>query len=145
MAVQRGDPYLNYNFVVDLGGGVPAAFAEVTLPTVRFDVIEYRNGADRVTHTRKLPGRAHYGNVVLRRGLIGDLSLYEWVRQVRDQGLLAARNVTVQLLGEDRQPVLAWRIFNAWPARYVGPTLAGKGNEVAIEELELACDRLELE
>jgi phage tail-like protein len=131
--------------VVDLGDGAQAGFAEVTLPTISFDVIEYRSGADRVSNTRKLPGRAHYGNVVLRRGLIGDLALYEWVRQVRDEGLRAARNVTVQLLGEDRSVVLTWRIFSAWPARYTGPTLIGKGNEVAIEALELACDRIELE
>lgn len=144
MAVQRDNPYGNYNFVVDLGGGDEAGFSEVDLPGGAIEVIEYREGSDRVSSARKLPGRVSYPNVVLRRGIAGRLELFEWWRAVRD-GQPDRRTVTITLLDEQRQPVQAWRLRNAWPAKLEGPTLNAQGNEVAIETLELAHEGFEVE
>ncbi len=70
MAVQRDNPYGNYNFVVDLGGGKEeAGFSEVDLPAGEIEAIEYREGSDKVSSARKLPGRVSYPNVVLSAGL----------------------------------------------------------------------------
>ena len=44
MAVQRDNPYANYNFTVDLGSGDTAGFSEVELPEGELEVIEYREG-----------------------------------------------------------------------------------------------------
>ena len=73
MAILRDLPYGNQHFLVDLGDGTdgPAAgFSQVVLPDISIDVIEYRNGNDKKTGTRKLPGLARYDNVTLRRGII---------------------------------------------------------------------------
>ena len=144
MPTKRDDPYLNFNFAVDLGAGGAAGFAEVELGGARVNVIEYREGGDRTNATRKLPGRVHYGNVVLRRGITGDASLWQWFEQVRD-GTPAKRNVTVTLLDEARQPVVRWLLRNAFPVKWDPPDLNAKGNEVAFETLELAIEELELE
>jgi phage tail-like protein len=146
MAVLRDEPYRNYPFGVDLGDGETAGFAEVLLGTARIEVIEYREGADRQLETRKLPGRAHTDNVVLRRGITGDLDLYRWWDAVRDGDVTARRTVTVTLYTEDRSTaVLRWRLLRAWPAAISFGPLRGLGQEVAIESLELAYERLELE
>ena len=144
MPTKRDDPYLDFNFLVELGDGASAGFAEVELGGARVDVIEYREGGDRTNATRKLPGRVHYGNVVLKRGITGDSVLWQWFEQVRD-GSPAKRNVTVTLLDEARQPVVRWLLRNAFPVKFDAPTLNAKGNEVAIETLELAIEGLELE
>ncbi|MDL1893260.1 phage tail protein [Sphingobacteriales bacterium CHB3] len=149
-AVQRNDPYGNYNYLVNLGTGDPqslqAGFSEVVLPDVSIDVIEYRNGNERVSETRKLPGRAHYGNVTLRRGVIGTLDLYQWLDQVRNGDRNAFRNVTISLQNEDRtNTVLTWKFRRAWPVRYSFSTLQAKGKDVLVESLELAFDRMEME
>jgi phage tail-like protein len=149
-AVQRNDPYGNYNYLVNIGTGDPQSlhggFAEVLLPDVSIDVIEYRNGNERVSETRKLPGRAHYGNVTLRRGVIGALDLYQWMNQVRNGDRNAFRNVTISLQNEDRSEiVLTWKLLRAWPARYAFSPLQAKGKEVLLETLELAFDRMEME
>jgi hypothetical protein len=34
-----------------------------------------------------------------------------------------------------------WNFFNAWPSKWAGPTFNAKGNDVAIEELTLTCER----
>lgn len=150
MAVQREKPYLNFNYLVYLGEADPAsplaAFLEVNLPDVSIDVIEYRAGNDKENTIRKLPGLAKYGNVTLKRGIMGTLDLYEWLNQVRQGSAEARRTVVVQLLNEDRsEVVLTWKFLNAFPVKYTGPTLNGKGTDVAIEELTLAVEGMQLE
>ena len=144
MAVQRDDPYANFNFVVDVGLGDDLGFSEVDLPSGEVEVIEYREGADRVSSARKLPGRATYPNVVLRRGVAGRTDLFDWWKSVRD-GDLQRRNVSVTLLDEARKPVQRWLLRNAWPTKLSYSRLSGLGNEVAIETLELAHEGFETE
>jgi phage tail-like protein len=144
VAVQRKNPYPNFNFVVDIGDAEGIAFAEVELPAAEIEVIEYREGADGPSSSRKLPGRASYGNVVLRRGISGRLELWEWFKSVRD-GQLQRRDVTITLLDEQRQAVQRWFLRDAWPTKYDPSDLNAKGNEVFVELLELAVDSIEVE
>ena len=137
MAVQRDNPYANFNFLVDIGQGDEAGFSEADLPEGRIEVIEYREGNDKVSSARKLPGRVSYPNVVLRRGLAGGLELFDWWKAVRD-GSPDRRNVAITLLDEQRTPVQRWRLRNAWPAKLDFSSLNALGNEVVIESLELA-------
>ncbi|MDX6613456.1 MAG: hypothetical protein QOD75_2642 [Blastocatellia bacterium] len=150
MPVMRDKPYSNYNFLVDIGAGDPssveAGFSEVDIPPATIDAIEYRTGNDKVSEVRKIPGRAHYGNLVLRRGVIGSLSLYQWWNDVRNGNVQAGRNVTVQLQNEDHtEIVMTWKFLHAWPVRYEFSPLQAKGRETLIETLELAFERMEME
>ena len=144
MAVQRDNPYLNFNFLVDIGVGDELGFSEVEVPSGEIEVIEYREGGDRVNSARKLPGLAKYPNVTLKRGITGRTDLFEWWKSVRD-GQVQRRNVTITLLDEQRQAVLRWHLRDAWPVKIEGPALNATGNEVAIETLELAHEGLEIE
>ena len=144
MAVQRDNPYLNFNFLVDIGLGDEMGFSEVVAPSGEIEVIEYREGADRVNSARKLPGLAKYPNVTLKRGITGRTDLFEWWKSVRD-GQVQRRDVTITLLDEQRQAVLRWHLRNAFPVKVEGPLLNATGNEVAIETLELAHEGLEIE
>ena len=144
MAVQRDNPYLNFNFTVDIGAGEELGFSQVEGLSGEIEVIEYREGADRVNTARKLPGLAKYSNVTLRRGITGRTDLFEWWKSVRD-GQVQRRNVTITLLDEARQPVVRWLLRNAWPVKIEGPDLNATGNEVAIEALELAHEGLEID
>ena len=150
MATLRDRPYSRGNFLVDLGTGDPASvqagFAEVVLPDASIETHEYRNGNERANEPRKLIGSASYGNLILKRGVIGSLDLYDWFNQVRNGDTAAYRNVTVQLLSEDRQAVvLTWKLRNASPVRHAFSELAANACEPALEVLELAFERLEIE
>ena len=144
MPVRRDNPYANFNFVVELGGEEAGGFSEVDLPSGEIEVIEYREGADKVSAARKLPGRVKYPNVVLERGLAGRLELFDWWKAVRD-GSLDRRNVTITLLDEARSPVQRWMLRNAWPTKLAYSRLDARANEVAIETLELAHEGFETE
>ena len=147
MAVVRDQPYGNQHFTVDLGAGGPAAtFSEVILPESSVDVIEYRSGADKTNEVRKIPGLVRCGDVTLKRGVIGSLDLYQWFNDVRNGNVNARRNVVIALESEDRtQVVLTWRLFRAFPVKHSFSNLNAKGEDVLIEELVLACERVEME
>jgi phage tail-like protein len=141
---RRNDPYLNFNFLVELGGDIVGGFSEADLPAGRIEAVAYREGSDRTSAARLLPGRVEYGALVLRRGFAGDATLFQWWREVAE-GSVDRRNIAVVLLDEGREEVARWILHRAWPAKWTGPTLNAKGNEVAIETLELAHEGIELE
>lgn len=137
-------PYRNFNFRVEIVGLAEAQFSEVVIPDTRIEVVEYREGADGPSASRKLPGRSKTGNVVLRRGIDQQFALWNWFRAVRD-GDLDRRDVLVVLLDAERREVRRWTILRAWPAAYAFSTLEGRGNEVVVETLELACESVDVE
>ena len=149
MAVLREHPYGRFNFLVDLGTGntegPDAGFQECSTIGMEIGVVEYRNGNDRENAPRKLPGLARVPDVTLKRGVIGSLALFEWIRGVGN-GVVDRRTVTIQLIAEDRSgAVLTWRLQRAFPVRYVTGPLDARGGDVAMEELTLCAERLELE
>jgi phage tail-like protein len=133
------------HFLVTFDGLIDASagFAEVSGLAVEVAAIEYREGGDK-TGIRKLPGLAKYPNVTLKRGVTNDLTLWNWMRSVLDGNVIRA-NGHIQLLNARREPVRTWRLRNAWPAKYVGPTLNAAATEVAIETLEICHEGLEVE
>ncbi len=151
MATERTNPYGTFNFLVDLGtgdtGSIRAGFQEVSGLNVEVTSAEYRNGNEMVNHVRKINGIYKVGDVTLKRGLMGALDLYEWIKQVREGDQDARRNITIQLRDESgANTVMTWRLTNARPMRYTAPSLNAKGGtDVAIEELVLSCEDLIIE
>ncbi|WP_456434545.1 phage tail protein [Thermosulfuriphilus sp.] len=135
---QRKDPYRNFRFLVEIDGIVQAGFSEATIADSSQDVIEYREGSDPPT-LRKLPGLAKYGNLTLKWGVTDSLELYHWRKLVEDGKIdQARRNVAVIVLDEEGRPAARWEFQAAWPSKYDAPDLNAKGNDVAIETLEIA-------
>lgn len=149
MAVVRNDPYGQFNFLVDLGSGAAegprAGFQEVTGLGTEVTVIEYRNGNDKANHVRKLTGLTKASDVTLKRGIIGDTDLFDWLQQVRDGDVNAVRTVQIQLMTEDRSgAVMTWRLHRARIIKHTSGPLNAKGTDVAIEEIVLAHERLDI-
>jgi phage tail-like protein len=150
MAVLRDRPYLQFNFLVDLGtgntDGPDAGFQECSEIGTGVDVVEYRNGNEKENAPRKLTGLDRVADVTLRRGIIGSLTLYQWLDQVRNGDQAALRTVTIQLQSEDHTQVAqTWRLLRARPVKHVSGPFNAKASDVAMEELVLAYERLELE
>jgi phage tail-like protein len=149
MAVFRDDPYSCLNFQVLVAGvfedgrSIRGSFSEVSGLDVSIAPIEYRNGSEEMT-VRKIPGLASYSNIVLKRGVIGDLAFWTWIKSVLD-GAPHRANGTITLLDESREPVMTWKFRRGWPCKWTGPTLSAKKNEVAIETLEICHEGLEVE
>jgi phage tail-like protein len=150
MAVLRDRPYHQFNFLVDLGTGdtegVEAGFSECSPIELEVSVAEYRNGNDRENAVRKITGLHKVADVTLKRGLIGSLSLYQWLDDIRNGNQSALRTVTIQLQSEDHtEVVMTWRLVRARIVKHTSGPFNAKGTDVAMEELTLAYERLEIE
>jgi phage tail-like protein len=151
MAVFRDRPYVQFNFLVDLGGGggtdtVDAGFQEVSGIGMEVTVAEYRNGNEKENSVRKITGMNKSTDVTLKRGVIGSLTLYNWLNQIRNGDQGAIRTVTVQLQNEDHTAVvLTWKLLRARIIKHTSGPMNAKGTDVAMEELVLAYERLEME
>jgi phage tail-like protein len=131
---QRVDPFLNFNFRVEIAGLQVAAFHECSGLESAIDVIEHREGGGPI---RKLPGNAKFANIVLKRGVTADRELYDLhLRCV--EGRIERKSGSIILMDRADQEVARWNFEQAWPAKWVGPSLTAEGNDVAIETLELA-------
>jgi phage tail-like protein len=152
MAVLREEtPYGAFNFLVALGGDqgsgdegqIVGGFSDASGLGVDVSYSEYRNGNERANTARKVPNTHKLDDVTLKRGLVGSVDLFTWLKGVRD-GTADARDVTITLMDEARAPVATWRLHRAQPKKWVGPTLAAKGGgEVAMEELHLVHEGIE--
>jgi phage tail-like protein len=150
MATARERPYVQFNFLVDLGDGnadgADAGFMEVSPIGMEVAVVEYRNGNSKENQVIKLTGLASVADVTLRRGVIGSLKLYQWLDQIRNGDQNALRTVTVRLMSEDHSSVVqTWKLLRARIVKHTSGPFNAKANEVAIEEMVLAYERLEME
>jgi phage tail-like protein len=150
MAVQRDRPYVQFNFLVDLGNGVTdgpqAGFQEVSNIGMEVTVAEYRTGNMKENSVQKITGINKATDVTMKRGVIGVLDLYEWLNDIRNGNQSAYRTVTVQLQNEDHtQVVQTWKLQRARIIKHVSGPMNAKGTDVAMEELTLAYERLTME
>jgi phage tail-like protein len=133
---ERKDPFNNFNFHVEIGGISRAAFHECSGLDSTIDIIEHREGGKNET-LHKLPGQTKYSNIVLKRGITDDRALYDWHFRAINGAL---ERVTGSIVLYDRQgtEVARWNFEQAWPCKWTGPSLSAEGNDVAIEQLDLA-------
>ncbi|HEY8550341.1 MAG TPA: phage tail protein [Vicinamibacterales bacterium] len=140
---QRIDPYGNYNFLVEIQGITRAAFQEASGFDSSIDIVEHREGGENTT-LRKLPAMTKYSNITLKWGTTDDRELYDWHRQwVNGDPAAKRQNGSIVLLDRQGQEKARWNFFNAWPAKWTGPSFNAEGNDVAIETLELAHEGIE--
>jgi len=138
---KRVDPYRNFNFLVEIDGITQAGFAECSGFELSTDPIEYREGGENTT-VRKLPGLTKYANITLKWGLTDSKDLYSWYRDVV-RGKIQRRNGSIIVLDVDGAEKVRWNFTDGWPTKYNPSDLNAKGNEVAIETLEIAVEGVE--
>jgi phage tail-like protein len=150
MATLRERPYVQFNFLVDLGDGVTegpkAGFQEVSGIGMEVTVSEYRAGNSKENSVMKVNGLNKSTDVTMKRGVIGSLDLYQWLDQIRNGDQKALRKVTVQMQNEDHTDVVqTWKLLRARIIKHTSGPFNAKGTDVAMEELVIAYERLEME
>ena len=150
MVVMRERPYTEFNFLVDLGTGntegPDAGFQEISEISQEVSVTTYRNGNSKENSVLKLTGLNKAQDLTLRRGIIGSLELYNWLNDIRNGNQNALRTVTIQLQNEDHTAVVqTWKLLRARITKHTSGPFNAKGNDVAMEELVLTYERLEME
>jgi len=133
-----------FHFNVDWGGN-RMGFSEVTGLTQENQSIEYRDGSFPEPSPIKMPGLRKFGNITLKRGIVkSDNDYFVWFDKIR-LNKAERRDVIISLLNDQHQPVMVWKVHNAFPVKMEGPQLKAAGNEVAIESIEIAHEGLEIQ
>ncbi len=150
MAEFRERPYVQFNFLVDLGTGntegPDAGFQELSGIGMEVTVSEYRNGNSKENSVMKITGMNKSTDVTMKRGIIGSLSLYNWLNDIRNGNQNALRTITINLQNEDHTAIVqTWKLLRARIIKHTSGPLNAKGTDVAMEELVIAYERLEME
>lgn len=137
-------PLPKFHFEVQWGG-TRIGFTEVSGLEVSTEKIEYRDGASKEYHKVRMPGMQTFGDLTLKRGIFAaDNEFYDWWNTVA-LNKIERRDITISLLNESHEPVVIWKVKNAWPSKVTSTDLNASGNETAIETLVLAHEGLTME
>ena len=130
----------NFNFKVEIEGVTQAAFRNVDGLDSETEIVEYQDGDDLVL--RKRPGRTKYSNIVLKRGYVASDELWKWRKKVIE-GKAERKSGSIILCADDGEEIVRYNFFDAWPCKWKGFSLDGKGSDVNVEEIELAVEKIE--
>jgi phage tail-like protein len=137
------DPYRAYNFKLIDQGLMQAAFTRVEGLAIIVNRALFRAGGEN-SAVRAIPMQVSYPPVKLWYGVTDSDELLRWLFTAV-KGRVERRDVSLALLNEaGTDHVRRWDFFGAWPCEWHGTPLDALGDELAIESLTLAFDRLEL-
>jgi phage tail-like protein len=139
MTSTRVDPFLNFNFRVEIDGITRAGFHEVTGLESTVDVVEYREGG--ALSPMKLPGMTKHANLVLKWGVTDDTQLQDWHQSVSN-GTVQRKNGSIVLLDASGAEQRRWTFLNGWPTKWTGSNFTAEGNAVWFESVEIAYETL---
>ena len=133
------DPITGFMFEVRIDGITQAAFTEVTLPALKVETEDVKEGGQN-GYVHKLPIRVNAGTLTLKNGIGIGNQLLLWYQQVAQGNFGSVRkDVTILLFGGVRaRPVMTITLLQAYPIRWSGPSLRAGDSAAAIEEIELA-------
>ncbi len=135
--------YRAFQFMVEIGSVTTARFQEVGGLDATIDTTEYREGGTMLG-ALKFPGLTKHANLSLKRGYTDDTLLYDWFADVmtgRTENI--RRDISVIQVDMAGKEAYRWNLFNAFPVKYTAPAFNAKGNDLAIETLEVAYERIE--
>jgi phage tail-like protein len=133
-------PPVGFHFRVEVLGLPPNAndvrFSEVSGLSVEMSTEEVAEGGEN-RFLQKYPVRAKYPELVLKRGLLVNSEVAEWIRACTEDFVITPNNVDVMLLNDEHQPLLTWHLVNAYPTKWSASDLNATANAVVIESLQL--------
>jgi phage tail-like protein len=142
----RHEPRPASHFKLTLGGKESAGvFREISGLDNESDVVEHKYVDERGKQAvRKVVGSTKWANLVCKRGIDEDLTIWKWRQQVIDGDIDAARtDGQIQLLDYKGQVISTYKFLQGIPIKYSGGTLSATSNEVALEEVQIAHEGLE--
>jgi phage tail-like protein len=132
-------PPVGFHFKVEfLNLGNDNRFQSVSGLTVEFDTESFKEGGEnRFEH--KLPVRSKYPDLSLKRGMLTDSKVVDWVKGIlQDRDFINNKPVEIQvsLLNEKHEPLRTWHVYNCWPKKWSLSDFSAQDNAVVIETLD---------
>ena len=142
-------PFTSFSFAVEINvEGVAkqvcdAAFSECDGLEMSMDVKTIREGGNNGRQIR-LTGPLTFGQVTMKRGMTSNLELWDWFNlMLTDQSLRADAEVVI-FAADGETERARFQLSRCVPVKLKSPPLNAKDGAVAIEELQIAYEKLTL-
>lgn len=130
-------PLPKFCFKVSIGKLGELTFEEVSGLGVKLP-IEKQDGNSIQFSESTIPGIHRYSTLQLKKGTFFlNNKLLDWLDTIR-LNINQRESMIISLLDEEGNPVMVCKVTSAWPINVTGVSLKSDGNEVAIEQLDLA-------
>jgi phage tail-like protein len=134
-------PPVGFHFRVEVLGLTPVAddlrFVEVGGLALEVATEEVPEGGEN-RFVQRYPGRAKYGDLVLKRGLLKDSEVWSWARLCIEDLDVSPKDVNVTLLNPEHEPLMTWHLVGAYPVKWSVSDLSATANAFVVETLTLA-------
>jgi phage tail-like protein len=148
--IRTAYPLPVYNYRVEIGSDA-VAFSEVSGLSISYETSTFKESptasgspGPRVVY---MPGQRNAAKITLKKGIVRSVSvkvLYDWIKTVQINQI-EKKDIFVRLCDEKGQPVISWKVSNAFPTKLDAPTFDAKSNDAAIESMELMADYVSIE
>ena len=130
-----------YYFKLTLGGAESAGFfKECTGLSSENQVVTHTSADEQgKALVQKFPGQLSWSNITLKRGVDAKSELWSWRQEVIDGKIEGARkDGTIEVVDWEGKPVTTYSFVRGWPCKYSAPGLNASGNDILVEEIEIA-------
>lgn len=113
-----------------------ARFQSVSGLSVEYEYEMFREGGEnRFEH--KLPVRTRYADIMLKRGMLTDSSVTDWLLKAFRDREFEPTDLSIILMNEKGEPLRTWKVAHAIPKNWAVSDLNANDNAIMIETLEL--------
>lgn len=138
-----------YNYRVDIGSDA-VAFSEVSGLSISYETSTYKESPVESgkpgPRVMIMPSQSQPPTISLKKGLVPAVSvkvLYDWIKGIQTNQI-EKKDISVSLCNEKGEPVVTWKVSNAFPTKLEAPTFDSNSNDVAIESMELMADGISI-
>lgn len=136
--------YLTANrFYVEIKSEIKACFSECSGVGVQIEKDVYLEGGVN-NQQRIFIKQAKFNDVTLKRGITDDMIFWQWINQVLEGQPKQRQNVRILVFNQAGETIQSWTLIGAIPVGWKAPSLQANSNTVAIEELTLAYEGLNI-
>lgn len=131
----KKEPYIAFNFCVEIGNVVAGGFSEVSGLVFETEIETFKEGGVNDVE-RQLTGASKFpSKLVLKRGLADQRDLWDWYRKVAT-GDVERKDLTIIQLDREGAESWRWSFRDACPTKWTGPELKAQTSSVAFESVE---------
>jgi phage tail-like protein len=140
-------PFTGFNFSVEINRGqdgkplAAAEFSDCDGLEMTMDVKTIREGGANDRPVR-VSGAVNYANLTLKRGMTRNYDLWKWFEDSIADPRLRANADIVLLAANGRDELARFQLTRCVPVKIKAPAFNARDGGVAIEEMQIAYERL---
>jgi len=133
-------PPVGFHFRVEVLGLSPndsdIRFSDVSGLSTELSTEEVAEGGEN-RFLQKYPVQTKYTDLVLKRGLLKNSKITEWIEECIQQLIISPKNIDIMLLDEEHTPLMTWHLVNAYPVKWAVSDFSARNNTIVVETLQL--------